>query len=512
MHFTLFYLMVLGASALDPLKSVGGNSPWFQGPNVYNIPDKTPEGCSVEQATFVSRHGSRYPDPGAYSEWTTLSEKVLIIFPLSCSLLGRKDLYSSTSTFVGLLGLEQTWLSLIHSASFTANGSLSFIKDWEPVLSYPDQQISEISIGGYKELYDMGVAFRWRYPDFYKDNSNFTMWSNLYAAAPRVIESAQLFARGYMGPNSSYGSIYVINSTDERSLANSLAASDLCNTYKDNSGSPYTTTWGDMYLPPITKRLNKLLTGNLTFDDSDVSIFPYLCGFETQITGSTSPWCSVFTDSELRNYEYYQDLRYWYGSGPGAFKNDTVMLPLLEAIVKRFQDGPNKTYTSSDNTTFTPPKLTAMFTNDGQVNQLVSVSGIFDNQTALPATRIPDNQLYIASHIVPMKGFILFEKLSCPSSSTTTNSTTPEKYIRILLNNAIYPLPTCSSGPGQSCPLSQYAKLVSQKRKTAGSFVDICEVEEDVVEEADRWDGGSEGEKSTFLEDLGLPFEWVVKP
>lgn len=58
-----------------------------------------------------------------------------------------------------------------------------------------------------------------------------------------------------------------------------------------------------------------MLTGNLTFATTDVQIFPYLCGFETQITGKQSPWCSTFTAAELNEYEYAQDLRYYYGSG-----------------------------------------------------------------------------------------------------------------------------------------------------------------------------------------------------
>lgn len=46
------------------------------GPNVFGISSEVPEGCSVDQAVFVSRHGSRYPDPSAYAQWQNLSSKV----------------------------------------------------------------------------------------------------------------------------------------------------------------------------------------------------------------------------------------------------------------------------------------------------------------------------------------------------------------------------------------------------------------------------------------------------
>lgn len=61
---------------LNPLHHLGGNSPHFNGPNVFNISSDAPEGCTVDQVAFAARHGSRYPDPGAYSGWLDLSEKV----------------------------------------------------------------------------------------------------------------------------------------------------------------------------------------------------------------------------------------------------------------------------------------------------------------------------------------------------------------------------------------------------------------------------------------------------
>ena len=46
------------------------------GPNVNKIASTVPGECSVDQAVYVVRHGSRYPDPGAYQEWENLHEAV----------------------------------------------------------------------------------------------------------------------------------------------------------------------------------------------------------------------------------------------------------------------------------------------------------------------------------------------------------------------------------------------------------------------------------------------------
>ncbi|KAF2243137.1 phosphoglycerate mutase-like protein [Trematosphaeria pertusa] len=458
-------LGVSGAAAdFNVLRHLGGNGQWFPGPEVTGISSEVPSGCTVEQAAFFSRHGSRYPDTGAYAEWTNLSSR-------------------------------------IHAAQFSVRDStLAFLSSWTPALKYPEQQIAQVSTTGYKELYDMGATYRLRYSDLYAYSTDFTMWSNYYSSSPRVRDSARLFARGFLGPNATeLGSIYALNSSDPRSFMNSLAPSDLCPAYKDSGGSPSIDTWNNIYLPPIQKRLNKLIKGGFQFTQSDVSIIPYLCGFETQITGALSPWCSVFTEDEILQYEYAQDLRYWYGTGLGTDIEKYMMLPVLDGLVHRFVDGPNATYANSDGSTFTPPKLIAAFSNDGQINQLVAAIGVFDNEPQLPANRIMKDRLFRASRIVPMRGTVGFERLSCSSGRHGTSA-----YVRIRLNDVVYPVANCQSGPGKLCPLSQYQSLVKKKLKQAGDFYQICNVTNPAIPTGQN--------STTFLTDVTLPFATVVKP
>lgn len=466
-----------GASAsFNPLHHLGGNSPWYEGPDVFSIDPAAPEGCLVDQAAFTSRHGSRYPDPGAYNEWTNLSAKVLQFTPLKHLIL---------------MSLK------IHNANFSTHApELDFLHSWQPVLRHPDLQISELSLGGYKELYEMGVNYRWQYPTFYTENSPFVLWANKYSDTVfRVVDSARLFARGYLGPNAtSVGKVYSIDSKDSRSITNSLAPGDLCPNYEDSSGGENVTTWANIYLPPIVKRINGLLKG-LEFNSSDVNIFPYLCGFETQITGKRSPWCDVFTQQEILEYEYAQDIRYWYGTGLGTDLEKNMMLPFLTALLRRFIDGPNATYPSNSSTSppFQPNPLIATFTNDGQVNQLAAALGVFDNEPQLPATHIPPHRLFRASRVSPMRGTIGFERLNCGHRGL---------FMRVKLNNAVYPVANCQDGPGRSCALGEYQALVGEKMRRFGDFAVACGIE----------DGSGGVEKTTFLWDLGLPFEEEVVP
>lgn len=67
-----------GAHSEAPLEWLGANSPWFSGPNVHKISTDVPDSCTVDQAAYVSRHGSRYPDSGAYAEWKEMESRVRI--------------------------------------------------------------------------------------------------------------------------------------------------------------------------------------------------------------------------------------------------------------------------------------------------------------------------------------------------------------------------------------------------------------------------------------------------
>jgi acid phosphatase len=251
---------------------------------VTGISSDVPSGCKVELAAFFGRRGSRYPDTGSYNSWVDLSKRIQAAGPLS----------------------------------FT-DSKLDFLKTWKPVLSYLERQIAQVSPTGCKELASMGATWCLRYPDLYEYNTPFTMWANYYASSPRVGFSARIFAHGFIGPNATQlATIYTLNDSDPASWGDSFGTSDVCKAYNDIGGGPAGDAWDKLYLPPISSRLNSQIKGNFSFTTSDASTIPYLCGFETQITGRRSPFCDLPTQNEVLNYEYAQDLRYWYGTGLGS--------------------------------------------------------------------------------------------------------------------------------------------------------------------------------------------------
>lgn len=173
-----------------------------------------------------------------------------------------------------------------------------------------------------------------------------------------------------------------------------------------------------------------------------------------------------------------------------------MMMPYLNALVSLLQQGPGINGTAANGSSFKLPDLLVSFLNDGQLVELISATGVFDNQPELSGTEITDS-LFIASHFVTMRGTIAFERLNCQvdggSSNTTSNngtalshslqrrgvnstSSTNATYVRIKLNDAVYTLPSCKDGPGQSCLLSDYADYISEKYASEGNWIENCNV------------------------------------
>ncbi|KAH9999148.1 phosphoglycerate mutase-like protein [Xylariaceae sp. FL0662B] len=451
-------------SAANPLQWLGANGPWYAGPNIFGISPEVPEDCHVDQAAYVSRHGSRYPDKGAYEGWLSMFER-------------------------------------FQAGNYTSSGSLSFLPNWQPALTNPSSQIAMENPTGAKECYDLGYTLRTRYPVLYKDGDEFFVWANNYT---RVLQTASMFIRGFLGYKAAQnGSIISVTSTGfPAALGDSLSPSDMCPAFEDSEGGDFKATWDDIWIPPIQARLQALVNGNLTLTASDVNQIPYLCGFESHITGQLSPWCNVFTDEELKQYEYSSDLRYFYGIGPGTDLPKKMMTPFLNALVGLLREGPDRAGIRDDGSTFKLPKLLMTFLNDGQLTELVTASGVFDDQTPLSPTKRDDDRLWIASRFVSMRGTIAFERLNCTVSDAAKSNAA---YIRIRLNDAVYPVPSCNSGPGSSCPLDDYVKYVAEKYAAEGNWITNCNAT--VVEDTPTTVKGA-----SFFTDLSSPWVRRIAP
>ncbi len=285
-----------------------------------------------------------------------------------------------------------------------------------------------------------------------------------------------------------------MDSTVPESLGDSVTPGSLCpGGAFDYYNVPQATQWKSIYLPKVVARVNKYISGNLNLTTADVALFFDLCGYESQISGRLSPWCSAMTEEEFEDYQYGMDLYYWYTNGPGAGKPLAVNLPFVKRVVDLLAQGPGIKGVDQNGNAFDVPDLLMTFALDVNVNNIVGLAGVFDNEKPLPPNARSKNYNFVSSRITPMRGTVAFERLTCspdagfckdkgkvkgkraaPTSSSSASAAANGTYIRILLNDAVYPVANCQDGPGRSCSMEKYVKYISDKYAAFGNYKALC--------------------------------------
>ncbi|KAG5352795.1 hypothetical protein C0989_000457 [Termitomyces sp. Mn162] len=434
----VLYAALVGAVAtgpFDPLQHSGASSPYFNAPSQDGIATSTPSNCKVDQAAYILRHGSRYPEPGSFSGWQSLFAK-------------------------------------FQNATYTAKGPLAFIPSWVPPVDDIPHQPLFLSSTGAREAFTLGVDLRKRY-GLTKGGDNITVWA---ASQQRVVDTASFFVRGYLSqgnylttPNENRGNIITLADSVNFTFADSLTPSAACPTYNAAStGATLASDFRATYQSNIAARLNHFLEG-LTLNATDIGVMQDLCGFQAEINGDTR-FCDVFEDSEWLDYEYADDLNYYYGSGPGNPIAAATGFPWVKAVTDLFNVGPGHTHDNN-----LPPVVAALGLWNTSSNK---------NVYPLSLTKPNNKREFRSSYLVSFHGHVTLERLACTANGPSDTVkhianqlplTGPtDSYVRIRINNAPVAIPGCTSGPGSSCPLDEFTTYVKQRGIASGDYVKTC--------------------------------------
>ncbi|RDW72574.1 uncharacterized protein DSM5745_07746 [Aspergillus mulundensis] len=409
---------------------LGGYGPWIEkaeGP-VQGI--EPPAGCHVEQ---MARHGERYPTKSAGSRHLDL-------------------------------------LKRIQEANVVLNGSLSFLNDWDYFTSNPEKDFDQLTrtgpYSGTLGAFTTGTRLLTRYQHLLPNDSKIKFWAS---DCQRVIETAQYFAYGLLGldwEKRGKAELEIIPETFDR-RADTLTPGDTCLKYLEDTqeghdkGINMLAQFQQAYAPAITQRLiseqGNLALGELT----NIEIFSMqeMCGFETLVRGS-SPWCDVFTREDWENFEYARDLVHYYRAGPGNKYAGAMGWLWLNATAGLLQEGPEA------------GPLFFSFVHDGDIAPFLEALDIFKDpkyDPHLPTTHRANDRVWRTSSVMPMGGRIILERMTCSSMNGGLGGE-EATFVRVNINDKIVPLPYCKSGPGLSCPLSEFATHVTRRNMEVGDF------------------------------------------
>ncbi|KAA8916123.1 hypothetical protein TRICI_001774 [Trichomonascus ciferrii] len=292
----------------------------------------------------------------------------------------------------------------------------------------------------------------------------------------------------------------------------------------------------------ILDRVNQFVDGCLDLDDVH-NLFS-LCSYELNAKGrsefcdifSKHEWCVYEYDQDVVNYyargpgnEYsravgstfarallkllHEDSSYYHNGYDGHHYNDYDHdgHHSYDYDHDDYYDGKyvatNTNMTADYNSTVTlssfgrdhwsNKNLFFSFTHHDDVTALFTALGFWNPRQPLPKDYRPDHgSPWVAADISPMKQHLTIERLEChdnhycntsdcdcdcdSSSDNCDCSWNDGQFVRVLLNDAVLPIPECRNGPGHSCALDRFTKLVESRLV---DYCSTCEIDSDIPTE-----------------------------
>jgi len=76
------------------------------------------------------------------------------------------------------------------------------------------------------------------------------------------------------------------------------------------------------------------------------------------------------------------------------------------------------------------------------------------------------------TELIPFLGHVGVEKLTC--HGLTGEKDAQQEFIRVIANTAPRPIPHCQGGPGASCSIDTFTKIIKEGMVKYGDFDGIC--------------------------------------
>ncbi|KAI0152988.1 histidine phosphatase superfamily [Xylariaceae sp. FL1272] len=389
-----------GNCKFDLYKHLGNLSPYFVPENTpASLKSGSPPGCTVDKGFLVHRHGSRSP----------LSDEVGAIQNLSYYINNNSALFSSPQTE---LPTEFTFLTAGWNSTFGIN---------------------DLSAPGRQQLFNHGVAMKLQYPELFTNEV-------LAGDQDRVVESAVWFMDGYYGRSAN--STATLNRIAEDDVTVSwITPFDTCEAWEYTYGSDLVAEWGAVYLPPIARRINRVLSQaypTVNFTAAHVHGMLYACAYGTAVYGiDSSPWCPVFLPEEILKHEYEYDLllRGAFGYGLPDDMGAVTGSLLVSNVTAFLRDT-------------TGPNLSLNFGHDTTIDVGLTALGLAADPAYPPEGPVNATRAWRTAKQVPFAAQMFFKTLSCGD----------ETRIQLLLNEANFDLsPTgCESDEYGTCSFGDF--------------------------------------------------------
>lgn len=429
----------------NPLKFTGNVGPYSQRYG-NGLSTETPEGCEVDQVVLFSRHGERYPTPPE----VTVHRGLLSFLRLQKPKNGYR-------------------------------GSLTFLNDYQYFLEDDGYANLEIPSGPYSglagsERYGREAAAR--YSHLWDGQSVVPLFTDNYE---RDLETTRAFGQGFFGFN--------------------YTKSAAVNTYPSFDGGCLLGKWTECKIDVDLKALSNPLRfaqfdtaarrlsqeNNVQFTATEVFGLMSLASYEISVKGD-SPWVKVFSTDEWVAYQYACDAFFDCLFGHQSPRSKALGTLFINATATLFNQGPDKGL-----------PLGIAFGHDVDLLGVIAALKLIEPPSPIDPYKITFNNNFRLTDVVPMGARLVAERLTCKgvpkvsytgavgsanSTNVELNTTTKSAqlgsrdasnsvYVRYVLNDAVVPWHICNDGPGFSCPLDEYNKVIKQVLQD-NSYATVC--------------------------------------
>ncbi|KAG2111630.1 phosphoglycerate mutase-like protein [Suillus discolor] len=369
----------------DPLKRLANLTPYRVAPASHKVEAELPGDCSVDRVMLLHRHGSRGPSG---------SEEVALINSLVQTLRNGHD--------------------ALQDADLPEN--LRFLQTGK---GYESHLVPEnLTIIGREQLFSHGVEFGLKYP-------NFTTETLLSSTTQRVIDSMYFFAQGRFGREAEDKDLLTVN--DIPDPVSWITPWNSCPGIDWHYASKVGNEWSNSYLPKITERLNDLLPYDVSFNDNNTHGALYACAYDLA-AGYESPWCDVFYEDELADFEYELDLimvasvGYLVPNNAGRIMGSVF----VNKLINRFS-----------NTSGEAQSLYLEFGHDATIMAAMAAMDLNKDEPQLSPEELRPHRRFRTSYQTPFAAQMIWESFTCKESFDGPQ-------IRLVLNEETYPLRTCA--------------------------------------------------------------------
>lgn len=420
----------------DPLLHLPGTSPYYDAIG-FGLEHRAPEGCTVDAASYLVRHGAIYCNDAEYEDFI------------------KPFLYK----------LE------IHRGGFS--GPLEFLNKWQSPID--ENKLEHLTPSGAVDAESIGHHLVKRYPHLAP-----TVQRVVADLKSRTYDTAGAMMRAF--PNDSDIEIVRLNKKELNDGTRAVLPHKACSAFSKSPGTTEQHEFLSVYAPPVSQRLSPYTPDGYNFSSFDILAMQSLCGYESGIRGKRSPLCPLFSDAEWFSYEYAWDMKYAHMVGPLNPLSMYLGFPWLMAQSELFDTIDHNPEENHNSTTGWPSsqRFFLYFTHREVPPFVATALGIFNSSAQcghdeFPTTHVNYARAWRMSDLIPFLGHVGMEKMTCERPGNTTGGEgQKEEYVRFIANTAPRPLPQCQSGPGASCPMKEFRSIIQAGAQKYGDFDKVC--------------------------------------